>query len=222
MSHITLQGVHNNISGAAGNLIRRQCISQLRIHDGKARTVQISIGTALFADFVVGQHRGIAGLAACCRNSQHYAYRGSLGNRTLAAPILPDIHLRVSNAVGYCLGSINNAAAAYCQNKISLELQRLLDTLSRQGHQRIWLDTANGIIRNACLLQLILKPCQETALDHAAAAIYHKHTAAPMLLHLFSRLFLGTLAKNNFRWAVILKALHKITPPVLNHYQKRN
>ena len=56
VGHVALQGVHDNIGSATGNLIRRQGIGQLRIHDGKARAVQIRVGTTLLADFVIGQH----------------------------------------------------------------------------------------------------------------------------------------------------------------------
>ena len=122
--------------------------------------------------------------------------------------------------MGNSLGCVDYAAAAYCQNEISLELQCLLDALSRQGHQRIRLHAANGVIRDAGCFQLILEPCQKAALDHAATAIYYEHTAAAMLLYLLCRLFLGPLAKDDFCRAIILKALHKFTPPVLNPYQK--
>ena len=209
MSHIPLQGVHNNICCTTGNLIRRQSIGQLRIHNRKFRPIQICIGATFFSYFIIGQHRRITGFTACCRNGQHCSHWSCLGNRLSATPIFPNIHIWSCNTMSNSLSCIQHTAAAYPQYKICLEIQCLLNPLSSLGHQRIWLYAAHRVIRQSRSLQLILQSAQQTASYHAAATIDNKYPASSMLHNFICSLAFSPLAKNNLCWTIIFKTLHK-------------
>ena len=209
MRHIPFQGMHNNICGTTGNLIRRQSIGQLWIHNSKFRPVQIRIGATFFAYFIIGQHCRITGFTTCCRNSQHRSYWCALGNRQSTTPIFPNIHIWSSNTMSNSLGCIQHTAAAYTQNKICLEIQSLLNPLSSLGHQRIWLYSTHRVIRQTCPIQLVLQLSQQTASYHTAATVNDKYPASSMLFNFICSLAFSPFAKNNLRWTIIFKTLHK-------------
>ena len=107
------------------------------------------------------------------------------------------------------LGCIQHTATAYPQYKICLKIQSLLNTLSSLGHQRIWLHAPHGIIRQTGCIQLILQLGQQTTSHYTATTVNDEHSAAPMLFNFICSLAFSPLAKNNLRWAIVLKTLHK-------------
>ncbi len=120
---ISIQGVHHNVSDAAGNLINRKRVSQLRIHDGKSGTVQIRAEAPFASGGSTGEDCGVAGLAASRRDGEDGSgWEGMSGGR-LAAPEIPDIGGGVGSADGNSLGRVDDGSASHPKKKVSLEFQ---------------------------------------------------------------------------------------------------
>ena len=72
-NEIPLQSVHHNVRYPTSNLVFRERIGKLRIHDCKNRSVQLCPQTKLLSYCLIGQNGRVARLASCCRDGQYGA-----------------------------------------------------------------------------------------------------------------------------------------------------
>ncbi len=205
---IPIHRMHHNIHRAAGNLIGRQRIGQLRIHHGKDRTVQRRAQAPLYAALHIRQHGRIAHLAARGRNRQNHADRQRLCQLRLPQPELPDIDIRIRRPVGNGLRRVNHAAAADRQNKIRFPGQRLLHALPGKFQMGIRVHAAQRIVLQAGLLKLAADLFQQPAANYAAAAVDNQHTIPAVFAHQRSRQRLRILTKHDLCRDMECKTVH--------------
>ena len=194
---IPVQRVHHDVGDAAGHLIHRQRIGQLRVHDGKFGAVQIRGQAALAPGGKVGQHGGIAGLAARRGNREDDAHRQRRGRNALAAPVFPDVHGGVGGADGNGLGGVNGGAAAHGQNEIRLKFDGGADAVLRVVQGRIRFRASEGLVGQSRGIQQPADLLQQAAFLNAAAAIDDENAVSPVFADIVSGTALGILAEND-------------------------
>ena len=198
-SKVAVQGVHHHIHHAAGNLIGRQGVGELRVHHRKARPEELAAQSPLLQGVIPGENSGVAGFAAGRRDGKHSAYRQGTLHRLLAQPEIPQVGLRVGHTQSNGLGGIDDAAASHRQNEICIHCLRLFHALPDLEQPRVWVDAAKGVLLQSRLGQRCLHLGNQPAAHRALSAIYHQHPVAALPGNQLAGLCLSAGTKYNLR-----------------------
>ena len=202
--------MHQNVRHAAGDLPPGKRRGKRGVHDGKDRAVIIRIEPALLQNGLVGEDGGVARLAAGGRDGENDADGRALFNLLLSEPEVPDVDIRICLAVGDCLRSIDDAAAADGKNQLCVHGDCLFDALARQPQVRVRLHAAERVIRNARAAKKRQHPVQKTAFLCTVPAVDHKHAARAAFFQLLGQLLHAVFSKDDPRRDTIFKRLHEI------------
>lgn len=205
---IALERVHEDVADACSELLFRHGIRELRVHERERRTVERRVDAALDAHFLVRQHGAVARLAARGRERQHDGDRRRLRELRTAAPEIPDVRLRIRDAVGDGLRRVDDGAAADGEDEVGAERDGLAHAVARMGDERVRLDAAAHGERDAALGQHALDARQQARTHDGAAAVDDEDMAAAVLLDLLADLELGVLAEDDVRRAFEREVLH--------------
>ena len=209
---IALGAMHEDVRHPGADLIPGQGHGQLRIHDGKFAAVEVRPKPALCGrvDPVVGQHRGIAGLAARGGNGEDGAH-GQAFCQLGAGPEIPDVMLRVRDCVRHALRGVQNAAAADPQNEIRPKADAGLGHFPGCGDQRIRNDAAQRQGLDPIFPEIADHAIQQTAFLCGCAAVDRQHPAPAVLFHQFRGAQLRVRAEDDLRWSIVNKLLHVLS-----------
>ena len=205
---IAFQRVHEDVADASSELLFRHGIRELRVHERERRTVERRVDAALDAHFLVRQHGAVARFAARRRERQNDGDRRCLRELCAAAPEIPDVRLRIRDAVGDGLCRVDDGAAADSEDEVGAERDGLAHAVARMGDERVRLDAAAHGERDAALGQHALDARQQARLHDGAAAVDDEDMAAAVLLDLLADLELGVFAKDDVRRAFECEVLH--------------
>ena len=211
--HVVLAGkipfhrVHHDIRHAGRRLVRRQSIGQFGIQGGKPRPAEGAGNAPLVQVRFVGNHTGVAHLAARGREGEHAAHRQGRLRFRAAQEEIPHI-ARIGNPVRNGLAHIDHAAAAHRQQEIDSFFPAKVDTLPRHTQARIGDHTAKRQIINSFLRQLAANPVQQARPAHTATAEHDQHPGAAIFLQQGGHLLLRIPTENHLGRRVIRKSFH--------------
>ena len=193
---VPLHGVHHNISYSRRELIGRQGSSQLGIHQRKAAAVEGRVYARLPARLSIREHGRVAHLTAGGRHGQHCADGQRACERYLFEPDIPQLVLGLSRAVGYGLGGVYRAAAAYGDHHIRVHLKGLLHAILGVREGGVWLSSAELLNGYAGLFKRSHYTAYEPAPDRAAFSV-HQQGSFAVLCGDLARLVLCSSAENH-------------------------
>ena len=180
-SEITLHRVHHHVSHTCRCLIRGQSEGAARIHDGKFGTGKV-VGIAEFhIPVLVGNHTGLAHLAACSRNGEHSSQWQHGSRFCLALIEIPHIAL-VWHSIGDALGGVNDTTASNGKDEINTFPTTQFDAFLSQRKTRIGHHTPQFHEINTCLLKQTYDFHQEPRTNGTLPTIMHQHFRSTILL----------------------------------------
>ena len=199
--------MHHDVRHAGRRLVRRQSIGQLGIQGGKPRPAEGTGNAPLVQVRFVGNHTGVAHLAARGREGKHAAHRQGRLRFRAAQEEIPHI-ARIGDAIGDDLGHVNDTAAAHGQQEIDSFFPAKVDTLPRHTQARIGDHTAKRQIINSFLRQLAANPVQQARPAHTATAENDQYLVAAIFLQQGGHLLLRIPTENHLGRRVIRKSFH--------------
>ena len=204
---VALQCVHHDVGATAAGLILRQRIGQLRIQDGEYRSADIIVTGPLLPGGIVGDHTGIAHLAAGRRQREDAAHGIGSCRYRLPDEEVPDIPVRCQ-AVAHSFGGVNDTAAAYGQDEVHLLLPAELNRFIDLRQPRIRLDTALADIGESRAFHRGFDAVQQSAFYDTAAAVVDQDLCRAAVFQEFSDFIFLSCAEFHPGGGVEGKVLH--------------
>ena len=158
---VALERVHEDVADTRDELLPRHGVGELRVHERERGTIERRVDAALDAGLLVREHGGVARLAARRREREHGGDRRRARELRAPAPEIPDVRLRVRDAVRDRLRRVDDGAAADSEDEVRTEAQRLAHALARVGDERVWLHAAAHIKGDAAFRQRALDAREE-------------------------------------------------------------
>ena len=205
---ITLHRVHHDVGTAGLGLVVRQGHGQFGVHDGKLRAGQVVVVGALFLGVGVGDDAAVAHLRTSGGDGQHGCNREAGFGLALARVQLPDIMLRLSQAVSDGLAGVDDRTAADSQQEVYAVGLGQLNALAHLGQMRVRHNAAQFHVEDARLIQRLLDAVQHAGTHSALAAVVDQHAGAAKLLHQLADSFDRTFTERDFGRGVIGKSKH--------------
>ena len=204
--------MHHDVRAPRSDLLTRQGKGEHRIHKGEDRAVERRIQPQFLSRVLIGQHGGVARLTACSGDGEH----GRDGHRTrqlcLFRPDIPDVHVRICDAVSDCLRRVDHAAAADRKDEVHIRREPLADRLADERNARVRLYAAHDEERQPRRGQIHLDAREQPRALRTAAAVENEHAARPRRTQFCGNGILRPPPEDDFCRTMIGKALHE-TPP---------
>ena len=175
--------MHHDVGAAGFSLVVGQGLGQLGVHDGELGAAEVVVVGPFLLGVLAGDDTAVGGLAARRRDGEDAGHGQTLLGLAGVLIQLPDILVRLSEAVGDGLGGVDDAAAAHCQKKVDAILPADADTFVDLVEMGIRYDTAQRPAGQAGLRQRLLGPVEHAGTDGALAAVDHEDAGAAVFAH---------------------------------------
>ena len=207
---ITLVGVHHDVNDAAGRLIGRKGVCELRIHDGEAGADAVVVAGGFDLERVVVQHAARGALAAGGGDGNNGADGHHDGRVLGAQEVIPHVAV-IESADADALGGVDDAAAADGEQEVDALALDDLDALAHVLHAGVGLSAAEVNGGDALVLDVLADAVKEPAADHAAAAVDYEDLGRALLGAELADILLLVLAEHELGGAVESEVVHLLT-----------
>ena len=200
--------MHHDVGSAAGGLVSGEGVGQFRVHHGEFAPAQVTVVPTLDAAFFLGDHAGIAHLAACRGDGEHGTDGGAARGGVLVVVQIPHVKI-VGKAVADGLGRVNDATAAYRQQEIHALFAAQLDAPIDQRQPGVGLYPAQGNIGDTSLIQRGIHPVQQAAFLGALPTEVDQHFSSALFFAQLPHLVFYALAEDHLGGRLEYKLVHK-------------
>ena len=136
LREVAFHSVHHDVGGTGGRLVRRQRVSALGVHDGKATAAEVAVHATLQHALVVGDDTTRRHLRSCGRDGEDHADGQTLTGNGTTVPEIPHV-AGISHSIADSLRRVDDRAAANGQNEVHMLAATEFDTLPDLREQGI-------------------------------------------------------------------------------------
>ena len=205
--------MHHDVRGPRGDLLTRQGKGERRVHKGEDRAVERRIQPYFLPRILIRQHGGVTRLTARSWDGEHRRDGHRARQLCLFRPDIPDVHIRICDAVGDCLRRVDHTPAADGKDEVHIRGEPLADCLADERNARVRLYAAHDEERQPRRGQIHLDAREQPRALRTAAAVENEHAACPRRTQFCGNGILRPPPEDDLRRTMIGKALHE-TPPL--------